>query len=37
MKSRYFFTSLTRISDLPERSFSVGVLPRREWGTGTTS
>ena len=34
MKPRYFFTSLTRISDLPEVPFSVGRLPRKEWGTG---
>ena len=34
MKHRYFFTSLTRISDLPEVSFSVGPLSRREWETG---
>ncbi len=34
MKHRYFFTSLTRISDLPEVSFKVGPLSRREWETG---
>lgn len=34
MRSRYFFSSLTRISDLPERPFYVGGLPRREWATG---
>ena len=34
MKPRYFFTSLTRISDLPERSFSVEALSRRGWETG---
>lgn len=34
MKPRYFFTSLTRISDLPERPFSVEPLSRREWETG---
>ena len=34
MKPRYFFTSLTRISDLPKAPFSVEPLPRREWETG---
>lgn len=34
MKPRYFFASLTRISDLPERPFSVERLSRREWETG---
>jgi hypothetical protein len=34
MKPRYFFTSLTRISDLPETPFSVEALPRRGWETG---
>lgn len=34
MKTRYFFTSLTRISDLQEIPFSVAPLPRREWETG---
>ena len=34
MKPRYFFTSLTRISDLPKISFSVEPLSRREWETG---
>ena len=34
MKPRYIFTSLTRISDLPEIPFSVEPLPRREWKTG---
>jgi hypothetical protein len=34
MKPRYFFTSLTRISNLPEISFSVEPLSRREWETG---
>ena len=34
MKHRNFFTSLTRISDLPEVSFSVEPLSRREWETG---
>jgi hypothetical protein len=31
---RYVFSSLTRISDLPEGHFSVEPLPRREWKTG---
>ena len=34
MMAKYFFTSLTRISNLPEVSFSVEPLPREEWGTG---
>lgn len=34
MKPRYFFTSLTRISNLPVTPFSVESLPRREWETG---
>ncbi len=34
MKPRYFFTSLTRITDLHEVPFSVEPLPRREWETG---
>ena len=34
MKPWYIFTSLTRISDLPEVPFSVEPLPRREWETG---
>jgi len=34
MKPRHFFTSLTRISDLPEVPFSVEPLSRREWKTG---
>lgn len=34
MKPRYFFASLTRISDLPEQRFSVERLSRREWETG---
>lgn len=34
MKPRYFFTSLTRISDLPHVTFSVEPLSRREWATG---
>jgi hypothetical protein len=34
VSARYFYPSLTRISDLPEAGFSVQPLPRREWGTG---
>jgi methylmalonyl-CoA mutase cobalamin-binding subunit len=34
MSTKYFFTSLTRISDLAEASFSVERLPRKAWGTG---
>ncbi len=34
MNPRYVFSSLTRISDLPEGRFSVEPLPRREWKTG---
>lgn len=34
MKPKYFFSSLTRISDLPQSRFSVEPLPRRGWGTG---
>ncbi|MEW6636329.1 MAG: hypothetical protein AB1425_05885 [Actinomycetota bacterium] len=34
MKRKYFFTSLTRISDLPGKAFSVEPLPRRRWKTG---
>ncbi len=31
MTIKYFYTSLTRISNLPEVSFSVEELPREEW------
>ena len=34
MTTRYFFSSLTRISELPETSFLVEPLPRKSWGTG---
>ena len=34
MDSKYFFTALTRISDLPERPFEVRALPRSQWATG---
>lgn len=33
-RPRYFFSSLTRISDLPERPFSVEPVSRRLWETG---
>ena len=34
MTPKYFFTSLTRISDLPEVPFSMEPLPRESWETG---
>jgi hypothetical protein len=34
MRPRYFFASLTRISDLPGTAFSVEPLPRSGWATG---
>lgn len=34
MKENCFFASLTRISDLEEKPFSVGRISRREWETG---
>jgi hypothetical protein len=34
MNNKYFFTALTRISDLPERPFEVLTLPREHWATG---
>ena len=34
MKQWYFYSSLTRISDLPGRAFSLESLPRKEWATG---
>src|SRR5215207_2421422 len=34
MTSKYFFTSLTRISDLPEVPFSVEPMPRKAWSMG---
>jgi len=34
MTVKYFFSSLTRISDLPGASFSVEPLDREEWETG---
>ena len=30
----YFFTSLTRISDLAEQPFQVQSMPRAQWATG---
>jgi hypothetical protein len=36
MKTKYFFSSLTRISDLPESTLSVEPLSRREWATGAS-
>lgn len=32
--TRYFFSSLTRISDLKTKAFEVQILPRKEWKTG---
>ena len=34
MTIKYFFASLTRISNLPQASFSVEVLSREEWESG---
>lgn len=34
MTARYFFTSMTRITDLPERDFGVEPLDRDDWSTG---
>ncbi len=34
MSDKYFFTCLTRISDLESRPFEVNSLPREEWATG---
>jgi hypothetical protein len=34
VKTKCFFSSLTRISDLPESTLSVEPLSRREWATG---
>jgi hypothetical protein len=34
MSKRYFFTSLTRISDLQQQVFDVKSLPRDQWQTG---
>ena len=32
--SRYFFSSVTRISDLAEEGFSATPLPREDWASG---
>jgi hypothetical protein len=34
MTTRYFFASLTRISNLPDTGFTVERLPRAAWDTG---
>ena len=34
MNHQYIFTSLTRISDLAEKGFSLQVLPKKQWNTG---
>ncbi|MGK7875823.1 MAG: hypothetical protein AB4426_21760 [Xenococcaceae cyanobacterium] len=34
MSNKYFFSSLTRISDFESCSFAVRPLPRRQWATG---
>ena len=34
MATRYFFASLTRISNLPDTRFSVVELPKSQWATG---
>ncbi|MGQ9873243.1 hypothetical protein [Leptodesmis sp.] len=34
MTTKYFFGSLTRISDLQSRPFTVEPLPRSQWATG---
>lgn len=34
MNHRYIFTSLTRISDLAEKEFTLKKLPRNQWETG---
>jgi len=34
MHTRYFFTSVARISDLEQGNFEVAELPRREWSGG---
>ena len=34
MTTRYFFTSMTRISDLQEKPFELVELPRERWQTG---
>jgi hypothetical protein len=34
MNNKYFFTSMTRISDLAEHPFNIKPLPREQWATG---
>lgn len=34
MSKRYFFTSVTRISDLQKQAFEVRILPKNQWHTG---
>lgn len=34
MTNKYFFTSVTRISDLAEQPFNVKSLPKEKWATG---
>ena len=34
MSDKYFFSSLTRISDLDSQPFTVRTLPREQWATG---
>ena len=34
MSTRYFFASLTRISNLPDTPFAVERLPKAQWATG---
>lgn len=34
MSQKYFFTSMTRISDLSEQPFDVNPLPKNQWETG---
>lgn len=34
MSDKYFFSSLTRISDLESRPFTVQAIPRPQWATG---
>lgn len=34
MKNKYIFTSLTRISDLDQKHFTLKELPRTQWDTG---
>jgi hypothetical protein len=34
MSQTYFFTSVTRISDLQQQEFDVTILPKNQWATG---